>query len=70
MKSTKNTLKIARTFGRVTPVEGKPGHYRLEAPWKEISAFLRKMDRLDRGDYRGAWECNGEESWAIINPWS
>ena len=71
MKQVKTTIELADTFGRVEPIEGRPGWYCLSAPWREVSGFFRKLGRLDR-EFVGLWHCDGsndDKSWAIIYPW-
>ena len=65
---TKTTLQVAASFGRVVPVAGRPGWFRLDAPWVALSGFFRKMDRLGR-DFVGPWECDHARSWAVFYPW-
>lgn len=67
----KTAVQIAASFGRAVPIDGRPGHFCLHAPWVGVSGFLRKMARLNR-EFVGPWHCDGSadnRSWAVIYPW-
>lgn len=66
--SNKSTLQIARSFGKVVPVEGRDGWWRLEAPWKEVAGFFRRMSREGRVVV-GPWTCDVRRSTVVFYPW-